>query len=85
MQEAVSILRLFTDVVSYSLTRLANQSTRRDATYDAMEIMARCFTPLLTTTNEMENIKRYVLNPRNDIYPFEIEMVFLQRLLTELY
>lgn len=47
--------------------------------------MARRFTPLLTTTNEMENIKRYVLYPQSDIYPFEIEMVFLQRLLTELY
>lgn len=84
MQEAVSILRLFTDVVSYSLTRLANQSTRR-ATYDAMEIMARRFAPLLMTTNEMENIKRYVFYSQNDIYPFEIQMVFLRRLFTELY
>lgn len=70
---------------SYRILWRVSPINRRDATYDAMKIMARRFTPLLTTTNEMENIKRYVLYPRNDIYPFEIEMVFLQRLLTELY
>lgn len=70
---------------SYRILWRVSPINRRDATYDAMEITARRFTPLLTTTNEMENSERYVSYPRSDIYPFEIEMVFLQRLLTELY
>lgn len=88
MQEAVSILYVYLRTsyrILWRVSPINRRDARCDATYDATEIMARRFTPLLTTTNEMENIERYVLYSQNDIYPFEIEMVFFQRLFTGLY